>query len=367
MFREGSDYVVMERVRFLDRMGFDQPVEAFSLLLPRGWQSDGGVTWKGVQTCRGEMVAMAMTSRSPDRAIQLDVLPPRSFQWTDDPMLLQTMQVGAQHGGCGVNTAFDALQYADGFARRDLGATATNIRADTARLPTSATFDEQANQIARQFGNATEQRTTIAYADLQWPDGTQGLLHTGVTNTFSRQPNMLTGGGTVMTTTNVFHTVVVRYPVARKVEALGVFETAMASHRINPVWRGAKETFLSQLSTVEHAGAMERIRLMGEQSRAYAKSASDASDRRLRDWENRQHNTAAGSGGSDDSQHRAFIQTIREVETWKDDSGGVELSAGYDQAWSRGDGSYILSNTAGFDPRAAFQDQTWTQMQRTKP
>jgi len=39
------------------------------------------------------------------------------------------------------------------------------------------------------------------------------------------------------------------------------------------------------------------------------------------------------------------------VETWKDTSGTVELSSGYGQAWSRGDGSYILSNSAGFDPR----------------
>jgi hypothetical protein len=62
------------------------------------------------------------------------------------------------------------------------------------------------------------------------------------------------------------------------------------------------------------------------------------------------------------------VHTIREVETWKDSGGtSVELSSGYDQAWSRGDGSYILSNKPTFDPSSVFQDQRWTEMKKEKP
>ena len=60
-------------------------------------------------------------------------------------------------------------------------------------------------------------------------------------------------------------------------------------------------------------------------------------------------------------------QTIREVETWAGGDGKVELSSGYDQAWSRGDGTYILSNSPGFDPRTVLQDQQWTELKRSKP
>ncbi len=36
-FVEGKDYVVLERRRFNDQTRFDRPVEAFSLLFPKGW------------------------------------------------------------------------------------------------------------------------------------------------------------------------------------------------------------------------------------------------------------------------------------------------------------------------------------------
>ncbi len=112
----------------------------------------------------------------------------------------------------------------------------------------------------------------------------------------------------------------------------------------------------ARLGNVEHAGRMERLRLMGKQSKAYAKSQSDASNARMRDWER-------GQASSDASQRR-FIQTIREVETWKDGEGNpVELSAGYSHGWSKPDGSYILTNNSLFDPAVELQ-QNWVRMQK---
>ena len=34
----GQDYLMVNRVRFQDRMLFDRPVEAFSVLFPKGWR-----------------------------------------------------------------------------------------------------------------------------------------------------------------------------------------------------------------------------------------------------------------------------------------------------------------------------------------
>jgi len=100
---------------------------------------------------------------------------------------------------------------------------------------------------------------------------------------------------------------------------------------------------------------MDRIRLMGEQARAYAQQRSEASDQQMRDWERSQ--------ASQDASHERFVKTIREVETWSDGANGrVELTSGYDHAWSRGDGSYILSNSPNFDPSSVFQDQQWKPM-----
>lgn len=124
-FTEGKDYVVLERVRFLDEQGFDRPVEAFSMLFPKGWKTEGGVRWKGVGECRGEMVSMTVKASSPDGKVSFESFPARSFSWADDQMMMQAMMAGAQAGGCAVNQPFSAEQYLEGYAKQDLGATAS--------------------------------------------------------------------------------------------------------------------------------------------------------------------------------------------------------------------------------------------------
>jgi len=358
-FVSGRDYQLLERVRFLDSMGFDRPVEAFSVLLPEGWRHEGGVRWGRVDQCRSEMIKVWMSASSPDGKVRLDVMPPRGFGWAQDPQMMQLLQTGAQSGGCGVNPPFSAEQYIEGMAQHELGAVASDFRADEATLATTRSYDEQANAISQQYGNGMTQETTATYAKLTWPDGTEGIAHAGVTNIVTRRPDMLTGAMTSWSTTQVFHSVVFRFPAADREQSAKLFAMIQSSHRVNPVWRQAKDDFMTRLGNAEHADRMERIRLVGEQSKAYAAERSAAMDRQMRDWERGQ--------SAQERQVKGFIQTIREVETWKDGSGGVELSAGYERAWSRGDGRYILSNKPGFDPSSAFQDQAWQPMTRADP
>lgn len=358
-FVSGRDYTVLERRRFLDTMGFDRPVEAFSMLFPKDWTSEGGVRWKGVQECRGEIVSTHVKAASPDGQIQFEVMPVRSFVWADDPMMRQAMQAGARQGGCQLNGTFTAAQYIEGYAQRDLGARASDIRADESHAEFAQRIDREANAISRQYGTGTDQQTTFSFGQLKWPDGREGILHVGVTNMVTRKPNFIGGGSSSFSSTNVLHCVLMRFAPSRREEATRLMGMLQSSSRTNPTWQQARDNFLTQLGNVEHAGRMERIRLFGEQSRAYAQARSEASDRRLRDWERQQ--------ASQDRQHKKFVQTIREVETYTDAHGKVELSSGYRQAWSRGDGTYILSNAPGFEPRRVLQDQAWQEMRKGPP
>ena len=128
---EGKDYLVLERVRLLDSMGFDRPVEAMSILVPRGWKTEGGVTWKGIGGCRAEIVTFQISATSPDGAIRFLVLPLRSFIAFQNQMSQQAAMVAAQQGGCQVYPPFNAAQYLENLARNGLGgARATDIRPD---------------------------------------------------------------------------------------------------------------------------------------------------------------------------------------------------------------------------------------------
>lgn len=352
-----TDYVLIERRRFLDQQGFDRPVEAFSVLCPKDWKGEGGVRWKGVNDCRGEMVSWTLSLTSPDGRVNFQSYPVRAFSWAQDQMMMQSMMAGAQAGGCAVNQPFSAQEYIQGFAQQDLGAHASTVTADQVRMPKAQEMDKQANDVARQFGNNSEQTTTYANGELAWPDGTQGSISVGVVNTITRKQNYLNGGTDVFSNTQVFYCVVMRYPKERKAEAEQMKAVITSSHRVNPIWTQAKDNFMTQLGNIEHAARMDKIRLMGEQSQAYAKSSSDAADRQMRNWERNQANN--------DTQHTQFIKAIREVETYDDGANGrVELNSGYDHAWSRGDGSYILSNSPNFDPSSVFQDQQWKEMRQ---
>ena len=354
---EGKDYIVLQRVRLIDQNGFGQPIEAVSYLVPRGWQTEGGVRWKSVNECRGEIVQQQLTVTSPDGAIKFMLLPVRSFNFFQDQMLQQSAVAASRQGGCGVSQPFNAAQYLENLARNGLGgATLSNVRRDDELQPSLDKMSADSNAISRQYGTGMTQSGSSLYGTLDWPDGTKGLARVGVIVIITQTRDVFSGAPHQSATTSVFHQSVVRYPAAREAEALKVFGTISNSERVNPVWKQAREAFLTRVGNDEHAARMERLRLMGEQSRAYARAQSEASDTRMRSWER-------GQASSDANQSR-FIQTIREVETWKDSSGSpVELSAGYSHGWSRPDGSYILTNNSNFNPAVELQ-QNWERMQK---
>jgi hypothetical protein len=72
---------------------------------------------------------------------------------------------------------------------------------------------------------------------------------------------------------------------------------------------------------------------------------------------NLQRRTWEGSEASRDRINEAWGETLSGVESWADESGAiVELPSGYDQAWSRPDGTYILGNDPLFDPSVVLQE-----------
>lgn len=356
---EGRDYVVLQRYRFLDENGFGSPIEATSTLMPRGWRVQGGVRWRSVNECRGDIVVWRVSASSPDGAIQYMLLPTRTFGFSQDPLIQQALVAGARQGGCAVSPPFNAAQYLGNWARGEMGAKVSNIRTDESLQATLDKISADGNATSRQYDTGMSQSGTGVYGTLTWPDGTRGLARVGVMVMVNQSRNTYGGAPNGFATTMVFHQSVIRYLPEREAEALKVYGTISASERVNPVWKRAKEAFLTRVGNSEQAARMERMRLMGEQSRAYARAQSEASSSRMRSWERQQ-------ASSDRSQHR-YIQTIREVETWRDGEGNpVELNAGYNHGWSKPDGSYILTNDSNFDPAVELQED-WVRMQKPQP
>lgn len=375
---EGKDYTVLERVRFMDEHGFERPAEAFSVLLPKGWKTTGGVAWKGLNECRGEMISARYSAVSPDGAIKFETLPIHSWGSATDPMMYQNMMMQAQNGGCQVAPPMDAEQYLrEVFLPMGLnGATIVEVKNNDEAKQAS---DERAMKYRQQQGYQTQVQNSAVTARLKWSDGTEGIALCQVMNIIMMVQDPYTGNVQRLSTSNANERSYIRFPAERRQEAEQVLATLKSSFRTNPEWQQAIDGYFANLrqhqdrmhhqrmaaiaqqtqaNTAAHNQRMRNIQAQGAANTARHNERMGNMDASMRSWESQQ--------SSNDRIHSSFVKTIREVETYRDGNGTVELSSGYDQAWSRGDGTYILSNSPGFDPSSVFQDQNWQEMNMVK-
>lgn len=378
VYTEGKDYVVLERYRFLDEQGFQQPAEAFSVLLPKGWKHTGGVRWKGLNECRGEMVTAAWSVTSPDGSISFTALPGHTWGSATDPMMMQNLQMQAQQGGCEVGGPLDATNYLrQVLAQRDLqGATITEVKENVDVVQDMERKAAKRKPEFEQWGGQVQLHPSAITARLKWNDGTEGLALITVLNVVTTMQNAYTGAAQQLSNSNASERSILRYPAGKREEAERMLATIKSSYRTNPQWQQAVEGYFVQMRNAQdrqhhqrmaalevakaadrrgHEQRMSDIAASGAANTARHNDRMGAMDQQMRTWEQQQ--------SSQDRQHSQFIKTIRGVETWNDGGNGrVELTSGYDHAWSRGDGSYILTNSPNFDPSSAFQDQAWKPM-----
>lgn len=352
-FTEGVDYTIWQRARIKDENGFNGPVEAYSILLPKGWRTEGGVKWVVNVTCPAEAVQNRLTAVSPNGAYRLDVFPQRSWQWYDDPMLLQNAQRAAQFGnpGCQLARPYDAGQYLEQvFVPTELrGAQLMSHRPNEQLASVMRQQAQQNNSAYRAAGVNLESRPSAHIGRLRWADGRVGIVLCAVEQTVASMPNLLNGGTYASYQCRATVKTVMSAPAGQEEEAERILSTIVGSTRINPEWQAAVQRVYSNIAAVEQRETAKRAAI-------WRQTQNEISDIQRRTWEDSQ--------ASRDRIMDGWSQALRGVETWKEPGGGsIELSAGYNEAWSRADGTYILSNDPLFDPSVAFQED-WKRMEK---
>jgi hypothetical protein len=351
-FVEGQDYVVLERLRVIDPTGFAQPMEAYSILVPRGWKSEGGITWQVGNPCMVEAIHNRVKVKSPDGAWVLDLYPAKQWDWWDDPMMLQTQVQQAQNPvfrRCPIARPMDAGQYLQGPMAQEAGAQVVSVEPNEQIGQVLRQQAQQANQTYQQAGVALESRPSAAMATLRYPDGSAGVAIAAIDTLVSFMPDYMTGGQSASYSCKTTTAVSLRHPAGQEPEARKLLSTVMSSFRINPDWQAGVQKMVMNVAAMEQRETQKRAAIQHEVMEYSAQLQQ-------RTWEEGQ--------ASRDRIAESWGQTLRGVETWNDASGGgIELSAGYDEAWSRPDGTYILSNDPMFDPNVAFQED-WRKLEK---
>jgi hypothetical protein len=130
-----------------------------------------------------------------------------------------------------------------------------------------------------------------------------------------------------------------------------LYSTMIASIRPNMNWVNAAQQIELNIANVQMTEAIKRAAINAETNRAVSSIITQQYQEQQR---------------VQDRLADSFSQSQRGVEHFIDPSSRerVELSAGYRQAWSNGNGEYILSDDVNFDPSVSLHEN-WTQLNRT--
>ena len=360
-----EDYTEFKRVKIYDRMGFNTPAEAYSILLPADWQSEGGVFWIAPkQPCAGTNISFK--AKSADGKFNLQILPIYTWGWTDNPQLNQFNMQSNTGQYCTVAQPIDASQYLTQVLIKEIGnAQLGEVKSNNEVIASMSVNDNKARAEMMQYGAAQVNfRHTAVTADFKTDNNTSGIILCGVSNAETYVPNTYTGGYNINYISTAPQRIIFTFPTNKKEEAEKLLSVIIGNFKTNPEWKETVNGFWKaqrQQNHIEHIG---KLKLMDEQTKQIANRAIANGNKRLaeldksfRSWETAQ--------SSQDKTHSNFIKTIREVENYKDETGVVELSSGYNHTWSRNDGStFIMSNNSGFNPSSVFQDQRWTEMKK---
>ncbi|MEO7800556.1 MAG: hypothetical protein ABIR81_01075 [Ginsengibacter sp.] len=363
-YTEGKDYVEYTRARVLDKAGFSQPVEAFSLLIPKAWKFDGDIIWTPPGApCAGNNLRVKATS--PDGRFIFEMLP--NLAWNFDPLQGQVNQSQGNSTYCSYGQPMNAEPYFKNvFARNELGnPEVISVKENPGGVQAMEENNAKSRQELMSYGaSQVNYYPSAIYANVKWENGTEGIVLCGINIIEGTIPNIYNGSSSKIYTTSATERVVFVFPAGERDKAENMLSVIMGSIRTNTSWKKTVDDFwlsVRQQSNIAHVGRIkmndELTRQMGENAIKKGQQNLNNMDANMRSWE--------ASQQSGDRIHTNFIKAIREVENYRDETGKIELSSGYDHAWSRSDGSsFIMSNSPSFDPSSVFVDQSWKEMKK---
>jgi hypothetical protein len=351
---EGKDYIILKRFRLTDNQGFNQPVEAVSFLLPANWTVNGAIQWNITSKCIPEMVQASFQAASPDNDYELMVFPVTQFDWSNDAVQLDAMQRGFYTQSCHIAAPLDAAGYIrNGLAPLVKAQVTSSKIIDVLQQQMDAGAQQMTMQARQAGNNAYSHKGSAAEGLLQFSDGKKGLAFCTVMQTILTMPGTQ-GGMANNFQCYVSMRIVLKYAAGNEAMARKIMGTFFSGARINPQWMKGVQGFFAAVTSNAQNQLWKQIQIShGAQE--------EIGNNIIRSWENK-----SSSINSSPTDNEGFSQYIRGVDNWADADGNkVELTSGYSNAWSKDDGSYLLSNNPAFDPNVELGGtQNWNRMKQ---
>lgn len=307
-------------------------LEVFRMLVPVGWQSQGGCMW--LLDNPAMPAAIALQIWNPGGAEAFEILPNMNFTW--NPASLGAMfSVGRRQFGAEVRAPMsvrDALgQLVVPRYRSKMRNVQILSEAPQPDLPRLARSEALVSG-----GSAEGGKLRLRY---DWQNAQVDEEIYGVVEVFHYPVQTMFG------TAQAAYWVVdylfsFRAAAGRLDQMVDLYSAMIGSLRPNPQWYAAFKAIAERLSQMQ----VQHIRHIGQIGEIYAQTGREIREQNLNDWYSRQ--------ATYDRLATDRSRQIRDVDAYYDPHKEevVELPAGYGNAWANNLGEYIVTEDPGFNP-----------------
>ena len=319
-------------VNVMDTQGFEQPLVAFSILVPTSWHPEGGIVWNpGASPCGGMGYNYQWHATSADGRFGVFVVPTMTWRFNTSGMPGSDGCPNTQITNIGEYLQFVVERYRQGAQildyrpRPDLAEGFKHMNSVTPMpLGELRNWVEAGEVLIAYTNGGVDTRETVAAVvafNLLRSEPVAGMP----------AADYLSGGS---------------FPGFAAFAPAGQLnfqftEAIRKSVRPGPEWSRRIAQHHAKMSGIALKGAADRAAILRQHYK-------DMDRMRAESWKSWNE--------SSDRMHREATETIRGVETYNDPyhGGTVELDSTYENAWQLDDGSYVLTNDPSFEPYRVF-------------
>lgn len=315
-------------------------IEAFRVLVPESWRSEGGIVWNGdLSILAYNQIRVA----DPAGVRALEVFPIIPYWWSDRGFI--GFPPGSLYLGAYVVSPVDAETFVRAMLLPQVRGRVIPRIVRTEPLPALAQQVAATVQEPGAVKQVAATRTRIEYQE--GPRAIEEDIYCVLV--YAQTP--MAPGVTMWGPDRLFGFRAEKGQLDRQAPLL---QAMQASVRVNRSWFA----HYLQVRELWLQNKMNAIRQAGELSRYLARTSDEMTAIQQQAWDNRQ--------ASQDRSAEAFSQYIRGVETYHDPYGGrnVQLPSGYNDVWVSRGGEYILANDPSFNPNVSAGG-TWQRIDPT--
>ena len=344
---EKANFQTFVRYKYTDPM---TGMEAFRLLIPKGWRAEGRITW----SANPALPAQArFRFFHPNGTGEFNLLPTQAYFWTNNQLALRTNPPGSLRFGTRVMSPVDLHTALTRVIIPQTRRGVSNVRIIREKAVPELAKLARGQQVrgVRSYAQGGKMRIQYQERGRQMEEEFYAAVSQFVTD----MPGSAFAPPYFINYWYIDYAFSFKAGKSRLDSQAKVFQTMVYSLKVNPRWFAK----VANVREMMAQNAIRGIQSIGRIGNMVARAGSSMRENQMRDWERRQQ--------ANDRIVQNFTDNIRGVERFTDPLAGkeVELPSGYGRAFANNLGEYIVTDSPSYNPNIG-SNLHWEEMTPAK-